>query len=75
MMTLEEFTCAMQELFLEGTVKLEPGTRFRDNDEFDSLIGFSMLLVIKDNFGKPMPVPVFLSCNTVEELYHQALSL
>ena len=74
-MTLEEFTKALQELFLEGTVHLEPDTRFRDNDEFDSLIGFSMLLVIKDHFGKSMPVPVFLSCHTVEELYNQALAL
>lgn len=74
-MTLEEFTAAIQDLFVEGNVKLESGTRFRDNDEFDSLIGFAMLLVIKDNFGKSMPVPVFLSCNTVEELYNQALAL
>ena len=74
-MTLEDFTAALQELFVEGSVQLEPQTRFRDNDEFDSLIGYSMLLVIKDHFGKPMSVPVFLSCNTVEELYNQALSL
>lgn len=74
-MTLEDFTAAIQDLFVEGKVRLEPGTRFRDNDEFDSLIGFAMLLVIKDNFGKSMSVPVFLSCNTVEELYNQALAL
>lgn len=74
-MTIDEFIIKLQEVFLEGSVKLEPDTDFRDNDEFDSLVGYSILLVIKENFGKEMPLSVFLSCHTVEDLYNQAILL
>lgn len=71
MMTLEEFTSKIEEQFMEGTVKLSPETDFRDNDEFDSLVGMAMLVVIKENFGYEMSVDEYLSCHTTADLYNK----
>lgn len=68
-MTLDEFTQVCSGLYMMGSVALTPTTRFRDNDEFDSLIGFAMLSIIKENFSYDMPVSEFLKCNTTAELY------
>ena len=68
-MTLEEFTSKIEEQFMEGTVKLTPETDFRDNDEFDSLVGMAMLVVMKENFGYEMSVPEYLECHTTADLY------
>jgi acyl carrier protein len=67
-MNLWEFTSAIQKLF-DSNVFLTPDTNFRDNDDFDSLIGMSMLVLIKDNFGYAMSVNEFLGCNTPADLY------
>ena len=69
MMTLEDFTGKIEEQFMEGTVKLTPETDFRDNDEFDSLVGMAMLVVMKENFGYEMSVPEYLECHTTADLY------
>lgn len=68
-MNLEEFTQAIEECFIDGGVKLTPTTRFRDNDEFDSLVGFTMLVYMEDNFGYRMSVEDYLKCHTPEDLY------
>ncbi len=68
-MTLEEFTEVIEQQFIEGTVKLTPDTDFRDNDEFDSLVGMAMLVVIKENFAYEMSVDEYLSCHTTSDLY------
>ena len=70
-MTLEEFTSKIEEQFMEGTVKLTPESDFRDNDEFDSLVGMAMLVVIKENFAYEMSVDEYLSCHTTNELYNK----
>lgn len=67
-MELNEFTQKIEELFLGGTV-LTSDTNFRDNDEFDSLIGYAMLMTIQECFGYSMSVKEFLSCHTTADLY------
>ena len=69
MMTLEDFTQGIQECFIDGGVSLNPTTRFRDSDEFDSLVGFTMLVYMEDNFGYRMTVDDYLKCHTAEDLY------
>ncbi len=70
-MTLEEFNEKIEELFLNGT-KITPTTDFRDNDEFDSLIGYAMLVTIQENLNYSMSVPDFLNCHTTTDLYNAA---
>lgn len=71
MITLEEFNAKCEELFMNGT-KITPETDFRDNDEFDSLIGYAMLVTIQENFDYSMKVPEFLNCHTTTDLYNAA---
>ena len=71
MITLEEFNIKCEELYLNGTI-LTPETNFRDNDEFDSLIGYAMLMTIQENLNYDMSVKEFLSCHTTKDLYQAA---
>ena len=68
-MSLDEFTVAVQKQFDDESIILTSETDFRDNDVFDSLIGMSIMVMIKDNFGYSMTVKQFLACNTPAELY------
>lgn len=68
-MELEQFTERIEELFIGGTV-ITSETNFRDNDEFDSLIGYAMLMTIQECYGYDMSVKEFLTCNTVKDLYN-----
>lgn len=70
-MDLQEFTKGIEECFIDGGVKLTPTTRFRDNDMFDSLIGFTMLVYMEDTFGYRMTVDDYLKCHTAEDLYNR----
>lgn len=69
MIDLAQFTQGIEDCFINGGVKLTPTTWFRKNDEFDSLIGFTMLVYMEDTFGYRMSVDDFLLCNTPEDLY------
>lgn len=70
-MTLDAFNKKCEELFLNGT-KITPTTDFRDNDEFDSLIGYAMLVTIQESFNYSMSVSEFLNCKTTTDLYNAA---
>lgn len=68
-MDLQEFTKGIEECFIDGGIELTPTTRFRDNDVFDSLVGFTMLVYMEDTFGYRMTVEDYLHCHTAEDLY------
>lgn len=70
-MDLQEFTKGIEDCFIEGGVELTPTTRFRDNDMFDSLVGFTMLVYMEETFGYRMSVEDFLKCHTSEDLYNR----
>jgi acyl carrier protein len=72
-MDLVEFTKAI-ELQFEEEINLFPDSEFRENDYFDSLVGMSMLVMIKDCFDYSMDVDVFLSCKTPRDLYENIVS-
>ena len=69
-MDIQEFTVAIRAQFLDAdTLNLQADTDFRDNDEFDSLTGMAILVMIKDRFNYQMSVADFLSCKTATDLY------
>lgn len=70
-MDLQEFTKGIEECFIDGGVTLSPTTRFRDNDVFDSLVGFTMLVYMEDTFGYRMKVEDYLKCHTPTDLYNK----
>ena len=69
-MNLQAFTEAVNAQFSDTSIVLTPETDFRDNDEFDSLIGMSILVMIKDNFDYTMSVEEFLGSKTPSDLYN-----
>jgi len=69
MITVEEFTKKVADQFQENIV-LEPDIDFRNNDYFDSLIGMSILVMIKDSYNYDMEVSKFLLCNTPRDLFN-----
>ncbi len=65
------------DMFLEkmaGVLEVEPvsifeSTKFREIEGWSSLVGFSMLIMIEEDYGVKIPVDIFLKCNTLGELY------
>ena len=45
-----------------------PDFKFRSIDEWDSLKGFSIIVLMEQDYGKEMSVETFLACETVEDL-------
>lgn len=52
---------------LETPVTLE--TRFRNVDNWSSLMGFGILVTLENDFGRRMTVDEFLACQTVGDLW------
>lgn len=73
-MNTQEFTKRIEECFIDGGLTLTPQTRFRDNDQFDSLVGFAMLVYIEEAFGYKMSVDDYLLCHTAEDLYNKIIN-
>ena len=69
-MNIQEFTTVIQKQFSDDSVNLTPDADFRDNDDFDSLVGMAILMTIKDKFDYDMSVEEFLRCKTPAELYN-----
>ena len=45
-----------------------PDFIFRDIPEWDSMKGFSLIVLLESDYGKQMPVEIFLNCQTVADL-------
>ena len=49
-------------------------TVFRDEIEgFSSLMGFSLIVMMEDEYGVRVPVEEFLECKTVGDLYRKCV--
>lgn len=70
-MNLEEFVKAFAEL-CEDTdpAEITSTTEYHDLDEWSSLIGLSLIVMVKTNMGKTVTGNEIKSCNTIEELYN-----
>ena len=66
MATESEFLERLSDV-LETPVSLE--TRFRDVDNWSSLMGFGILVTLENDFGRRMTVDEFLTCQTVGDLW------
>lgn len=45
-----------------------PEFEFRTVDNWDSLKGFSIIVLMESDYGKPMTVAEFMACKTVADL-------
>ena len=63
---MEEFLPKIAEILEVESVT--PDFKFREIDEWDSLKGFSIIVLMEQDYGKEMPVETFLACETVGDL-------
>lgn len=50
--------------------EIKADTRFHDLDEWDSLIGMSIIAMAKVSYGKTITGAELKGCTTVEDVYH-----
>ena len=63
---MEEFTAKIADILEVDSVA--PDFRFRTVDDWNSLKGFSIMVLMEQDYGKEMSVEEFLGCETVNDL-------
>lgn len=63
---MEEFLVKVAEIL--ETERVTPGFRFREVEGWSSLMGFSLLVLLEQEYGRTPPVDVFMACETVSDL-------
>lgn len=63
---MEDFLPKVAEILEVESVT--PDFKFREIEEWDSLKGFSLIVLMEQDYGKEMSVEQFLACETVGDL-------
>ena len=63
---MEEFAAKIADILEVDSVT--PDFRFRTVDDWNSLKGFSLMVLMEQDYGKEMSVDEFLGCETVNDL-------
>ena len=75
MKTLEEFVELFGELFDDIDVSgFTPGTDFRDNDEWSSLIGLSVIAMVDDEFDVTLVGDDIKNSKTIADIYNRIIA-
>lgn len=75
MKTLEKFVELFAELFDDIDVSgFTPETDFRDNDEWSSLIGLSVIAMVDDEFDITLVGDDIKSSKTIADIYNRILA-
>ena len=71
---MENFIQQVAEVFEVEPNEITMDTVFREElGEFSSLIGFSLLVMMEDEYNVRVPVNEFLGCKTVGDLYKKCV--
>ena len=71
---MEEFLELAAEVFEVEPEDISMDTVFREEiEEFSSLVGFSLIVMMEDEYGVRVPVDEFLECKTVGDLYKKCV--
>lgn len=75
MKTLEEFVQLFGELFDDIDVTgFTPETDFRDNDEWSSLIGLSVIAMVDDEFDVTLVGDDIKNSKTIADIYNRIIA-
>lgn len=66
---MNKFLDLMAEVYDVDSIRMEDD--IREIEGFCSLIGFSIIVTIEDEYGVTITVPEFLACKTVADLYEK----
>lgn len=71
---MDKFIELVAEVFEVEPEEIKMETVFRDElTNFSSLIGFSLIVMMEDEYGVKVPVEEFLKCKTVGDLYKKCV--
>ncbi len=68
-MNINEFLEIVKSELIDSADYITADTRFRELEDWDSLTGMSILVLLEDTYGKRIPEDIFKSCNTFYDLY------
>ena len=69
---MDDFLELVAEVFEVEPEEVHPETEFRTElPDFSSMVGFSLIVMMEDEYGVRVPVETFLECKTVGDLYAQ----
>ena len=63
---MEDFLPKIEEILEESG--LSPESKFREIGDWDSLKGFSIIVLLEQDYGKEISVDEFLKCETIADL-------
>jgi hypothetical protein len=70
-MEINDFVQKFAEQFDETEVsQFKPETQFRDLDEWSSIIGLSIILMVDEEYGITLEAADVQKANTIEELFN-----
>lgn len=67
---MEKFIELMAEILEVEPNEISLDTDFREDCDFDSLKGFSMICTLEEEYNKTITVPQFLECKTIGDLFN-----
>lgn len=71
---MEKFIELVAEVFEIEPDEIKMETVFREElPDFSSLVGFSLIVMMEDEYGVKVPVEEFLECKTIEDLYKKCV--
>lgn len=71
---MDKFIELVAEVFEVEPEEINMDTVFREEIEgFSSLVGFSLIVMMEDEYGVRVPVDEFLECKTVGDLYKKCV--
>ena len=71
---MEKFMDLVAEVFEVEPEEVTMETDFREElPDFSSLVGFSLIVMMEDEYGVRVPVDEFLACKTVGDLYRKCV--
>ena len=70
---MENFMELVADVFEIEPEEVTMDTEFRKLPDFSSLVGFSLIVMMEDEYGVKVTVDEFLACKTVNDLYRKCV--
>lgn len=71
---MDKFLELAAEVFEVEPEEITMDTVFREDiEDFSSLVGFSLIVMMEDEYGVRIPVDEFLECKTIGDLYRKCV--
>ena len=68
---MEEFIEKMADILDVDKKEIDMNTRFRDTENWGSMAGYSILIVIEEDYNVKISVDDFMKLNTIGDLFNR----